>query len=205
MTFIETLKSVGGVKPCPSCAGGYIPHLNRKEELCSNCHGKSYTLDLAPLLAKPRLLKELIGELLYTEIDGESLLKKWYTPDTRDDLYIVGPQRASNLVYEVARQIGGTAVVSIPIYDDGDVVDGYRLSIHISPDATVLFVTDRLGEQELTDVMCATMKTAPKDKPHKFMKEVLMLVSRIGFWQFPNPERTSWKIISLHQERTWRS
>jgi hypothetical protein len=221
MNFIETLKSVGGVKPCP----------NRKKAegvlyegpadfscSCPKCHGTGQILDLNLLLAKPKELELVLREhLTFLRMTDAHVAM----PSDTGTLYVIGPQRAHSLVYEVARQLGGTAVVAEPVQTivetraellDGKRIigvekgptiiqkEGYRLSLLIPPDATVLFVTDRVDEKELSAVMEATMTSAPKNKPHEFLPYVLALVSDRDEWEFPDPEKTKWKVISLHKE-----
>jgi hypothetical protein len=106
--FIEQLKSVGGVKPC--CCIGVEPVGDYAPAVCCLCHGTGQILDLAPLLAKPKELMYIVQQLVF---------KKWMEDEsmTFNDLKsfaVVGPQRAYSLVYEVARQLGGTAVVAEP-------------------------------------------------------------------------------------------
>jgi hypothetical protein len=154
MDFIETLKSVGGVKPCPS-----IKQETDNCHLGCQCHGTGQTLDLAPLLAKPDKLHLPVRQLIHEIVTNEEF----------DEIVIIGPQRASNLVYEVARQLGGTAVVAEPEYGlrgnpKGNMafppiiaMTGYRLSLPIPPDATCLFVTDKVDEKEMSDVVLAVV------------------------------------------------
>ena len=163
MNFIETLKSIGGVKPCPNCGGTHRAFMNDPPGFrCDDCKEDGTILDLSPLLAKPLLIKDFVGYLLHTlyQIDGETVLKKWYALDTRDNLYIVGPQRASNLVYEVARQLGGTAAVTRETYDM-DKITRQEFSLPIPNNATILFVTDIVDmkhEKELMGIAKAVNK-----------------------------------------------
>jgi len=209
MTFIETLKSVGGVKPCLKCSGtGDRFRLGDGQDRCNDCEGTGKILDLAPLLARPKELGECVEKLVIAQL-----------PHTQPNhgLAIVGPQRAHSLVYEVARQLGGTAVVMIEdieiaetttkimVDDVEDVVtrkvverQGYRLSLPIPPDATVLFVTDRMDEQEMMAIMnCATSSGKFTVLPY-----ILSLV-----WdgkEMPLHAMTgkeTFKVISLHQEK----
>jgi hypothetical protein len=172
VNFIETLKSVGGVTPCDCCnvdsAVLYIP-------LCSVCHNTGHLLDLTPLLANTGELTDVTNELLkmagFVPAVCEKCHEVWLKPFV--PIVVVGPQRASNIVYEVARQLGGTAVVS---FDTGETVsdfterasyflksDGharnlkppkqnYRLSLPIPDNATVLFVTDWLDVSEMKSI-----------------------------------------------------
>jgi hypothetical protein len=255
MKFIETLKSIGGVK---SCLHG-CPTPEMAEEIdtdydyniygCPKCHGTGQILDLAPLLAKPEELTLLVrlqiqewlhGSMLYDiphvcdcpwdwldeEQVQEGLRKMW------PNLHIVGPQRAGNLVYEVARQLGGTAVVAVPITEfvQSKNVDlrppdhpewapshpympkpGYRLSLPIPTDATVLFVTDRIAdfEEYMTPILRAVMpfkREGPVPYALAVLPYVLTLVSStpspyMSKWDAAEP-RIEWKIISLHKEKT---
>ena len=222
MNFIETLKSVGGVKPCPTCYGIAYKSgdwmVQGKQPNCIQCHGTGSILDLAPLLARPKELFEPVRDLISDwAMDGHNGLLEWdawlkHTTEGKN-IHVVGPR--PTLTYEVARQLGGTAVVAEPKYGiewikDADeesgrrpscLRQGYRLSLPIPPDATVLFVTDRVDEKELSAVMEATMTSAPKGKPYKFLTCVLALVSHIGQYQFPDPENTVWPVIAMHQEK----
>ena len=75
MSFIETLRSIGGVKPCPDCCnedgtarfpcgvGKYINRVNESRE-CASCHGTGQIIDLAPLLAKPSYLEDTVRILI---------------------------------------------------------------------------------------------------------------------------------------------
>ena len=223
MTFIETLKSVGGVKPCLKCSGtGDRFRLGDGQDRCNDCEGTGKILDLAPLLARPKELGECVEKLVIAQL-----------PHTQPNhgLAIVGPQRAHSLVYEVARQLGGTAVVMIEdieiaetttkimVDDVEDVVtrkvverQGYRLSLPIPPDATVLFVTDRMDEGEFREVARAlTLGTDPMTiLPYllcligggevEFRKPVTMGDS--SMWgKYADKLPKTLKIISLHQEK----
>jgi hypothetical protein len=230
MDFIEQLKQLGGVKPCPSCKG----YLLQRDAMgitgpCPTCHATGSILDLAPLLAKPEMLLETVRSLRSTDGTRAGYFRAWWkeAQSASDNglLHVVGPQRASNFVYEVARQMGGTAVVAEPKYEvmcdhddtklNDDVrvtknkdgvfvegtyrtkaavgIDGYRLSLPVPPDATVLFVTDRMGyEDRYVEEIHNIMKVMGR---YNMLPYVLCLVShRIeGF-----DVRT--KVISLHQE-----
>jgi hypothetical protein len=150
------------------------------------------------------------------------------------NLYVVGPQRASNLVYEVARQLGGTAAVAElktkivghdPVYTyktvqgqsygpetertfshfKREVVepDGYRLSLPIPPDATVLFVTDRLGPKmvEMVDtVMAVRVSTTPSPVVLSYLLCLVDSRQETGSGLCPvMMDHRPFKIISLHQ------
>jgi hypothetical protein len=164
MSLIETLKSIGGVKPCPQLHFKTTSvsqfGISGEAKHCELCHGTGSILDLAPLLAKPSLLTCMVQDLhqdwwakhpdRYTKAYEQ--FQKPYK-----NLHVVGPQRAHSLVYEVARQLGGQSVTVEDEYEkfmaeDHDEAQGreayqktgYRLSLLIPPDATVLFVTDRV-------------------------------------------------------------
>jgi hypothetical protein len=239
MDFIEQLKLVGGVKPCPKCKRTEralslvdLPMPEPGMPGCELCNSTGTVLDLAPLLARPELLDRKVGDLCYRFIEDDK--KEYYAnrekngyghypqPHRFKNLIVVGPQRANSLVYEVARQLGGTAVVAEPIevmFDcktcthkhendcGGCVIKRkygvlkYRLSLPIPPDATVLFVTDRVHQKEMYAIMEHVMTSVPKDKPHKFLPYLLALVSEYAKWEFPDPEETQWQVISLHKER----
>ena len=207
MNFIEQLRQLGGVKPCVGCQ----TRSDRRtaDPACPHCHGTDSILDLAPLLAKPKELEECVGDLAFrlginNRIDG---------------LYIIGPQHASNLVYEVARQLGGTAVVAhtrstsrmlLMAHERGDMIGEedmkvmlelerqgapptYFLSLPIPSDATVLFVTDRYDYAE--QVQICNQIAAPAGEPaRQTLPYLLALVSLSE--KFGN-----WKVISLHQEK----
>jgi hypothetical protein len=195
MNFIETLRSVGGVKPCDGCTNGKYTiggvESPAEQAVCGLCHGTGRIIDLAPLLAKPKDLERLLPTLLY----GNEQLKEELVCNEREVAVhelgwcVVGPQRAHSLVCEVARQLGGTAVVAEPKYavrikerfltKNGEVSrilyetvsldmteavrDGYHLALHIPDTATVLFVTDRVDEIEFYQVLRAvTLGTNPK-------------------------------------------
>jgi len=200
MDFVETLKSVGGVKPCPVCG---VPSAIVCETLCNTCHGTGQVLDLAPLLAKPDLMEECAKELLlkYAEIHNHSKTDKTdFGPAgiPRDKLIIVGPQRAHSLVYEVARQLGGTAVVVIEEDADQQSVDwnkprdkDYRLSLPVPPDATVLFVTDRWDVKEMSPIYMTVINEKTK---FTMLPYILSLMSDTEYFD-------SLKIISLYQDK----
>jgi len=163
MNFIEVLRAVGGVKPCNKCYSKHATEMTKNEGIeyvtdCDYCHGTGTVLDLVSLLAKPKELTSCLGELL----DANSIVGGVY--HGMGNLHVVGPQRASNLVYEVARQLGGTAAVAEPNFVKDDAYlsvgggtqrfvcyqhQGYRLSLPIPDSATVLFVTDRVDVQEV--------------------------------------------------------
>lgn len=224
MNFLETLRSVGGVKPCP-CGGIGRPTVMFGREvdardlkrMCPNCHGTGQILDLAPLLAKPRMLVEHVHELIERKESGIwKMVKKkadfstdnYEVGNVYDDpsIFVVGPQRAHSLVYEVARQLGGSAVVAEPTTEMREIeqglcegllelrITGYRLSIPILPDATVLFVTDRLDEQEMQSVMqCVS-------NPIRWLPYILAIVSNQDTLEGGPRGMESMKIIALHKE-----
>ena len=202
MNFIEKLKSVGGVKLCSKCAGGYIQHINREAELCNSCHGKTYTLDLSPLLAKPNELEYVVKEFIHQYSWGPTCAE-WVVECCKavNSLYVVGPQRAHSLVYEVARQLGGCAVVAEPRYEctpDGPdsswswsmKLSSYRLSLPIPDSATVLFVTERWDTQEMSQV---NMAVRAGEARFSILAYILCLVSSEKHFD-------GLEIVSLHQE-----
>jgi len=180
MDFLETLRSVGGVKPCSICpppmpsARGInlikegtdrviegpksLPE-NMSNPSCSSCHGTGQVLDLAPLLAKPIILATVVHDLFFKNDDSPHSLSIAHVISehrSRDTFHIVGPQRTSNLIYEVARQLGGTAVIVYSVshmHPDADLEKNNVSHVHtapslpIPPDSTVLFVTDRLSDE----------------------------------------------------------
>jgi len=111
MNFIKTLKSVGGVKPCTysDCNDG----ITKDDKFCPMCHGDGEVLDLAPLLAKPRDLEAPVKDLVTQVCLKDKFWDGAYGKDK--SIHVVGPQRASNLVYEVARQLGGMAVTCFSV------------------------------------------------------------------------------------------
>jgi hypothetical protein len=253
MDFIETLKSVGGVKPCP-CKN------DEQDDVVHavDCHGTGQILDLAPLLANPHhlkdtafALKEKLAEAVTVSEDGQRSsncsLRDYGTKENRANCliwealshqfspYVIGPQRASNLVYETSRQLGGTAVVAIEDFkwevvdtiDSGyeDIVQqmnhrgemyrigrkqsGYRLSLPIPPDATVLFVTDRLTKSDeewvtaVLDSPSTGIPGVPLYETVKYLDYVLCLVADVSsFGIFCGPGHSPGKVISLHQEKS---
>ena len=232
MNFIETLKSVGGVKPCLICGGKGSIHAIEPIEVdidsCRNCHGTGQILDLAPLLASGRYLLNQVGDLVEKLIEADNNAESWHYPPgpTHNNLHVVGPQRAAFLIYEVACQLGGTAVVAEPEYGIKEVsrkeehialqVDfdrgytiiqsGYHLSIPIPPDATCLFVTDKMDEKEMTAVVEATV-CGPCGPHGNALPYMLCLVSSLNElhvtrkgpgWAMPSDP---FKVISLHQEQ----
>jgi len=196
--FIETLKSVGGVKPCPcfTLEGRGEVITCSPVSFCPACHGTGSIIDLAPLLAKPKELEDCVKELI-----------PLFNPPVYPSPHVVGPQRAHSLVYEVARQLGGTAVVAITkhkiglgepyechgeMHDSPTIVaNGYRLSLPIPPYATVLFVTDKTDEQEIKAII--NLVTKPGNNTHT-LPYVLALVS-------DKQAIAGFKVISLHQEK----
>jgi len=107
--FIETLRSVGGVKPCPcfTLEGSGDVITCTPVSHCPNCHGTGSIIDLAPLLAKPKELEKQAGTLVYQFVEDDK--KTYYArtdghvhypyPHRFKNLHIVGLLRASNLVY----------------------------------------------------------------------------------------------------------
>jgi RNA polymerase subunit RPABC4/transcription elongation factor Spt4 len=233
--FIETLKSVGGVKPCNELhrdgqvidlkTGVQIVPSATGDDCCPVCHGTGTVLDLAPLLAKPDKLNEVATELL-------SLVSR-YSGQTWRHIHIVGPQRAHSLVYEIARQLGGSAVVIIeeetsicprcgedtksvhtPCHRINERFEYYHLSLPIPDNATVLFVTDRLDEKEMREIIGITDEVVKGSKG--FLPYILCLVSGLAEltiereWiggvcpdglqsRFYVPK--VFKVVSLHQEK----
>lgn len=123
MNFLETLQHLGGVKPCPdpiwpmpedyTCCCGIYVHPTRSNPTAIHIKDCPYrpVLDLAPLLADTGELTEVAHELLCTSklfepASCEKCFEVWAKPLV--PIHVIGPQRASNLVYEVARQLGGT-------------------------------------------------------------------------------------------------
>jgi len=265
MNFIETLRSVGGVKPCPipndpeqaldiACAAcGKAISFSKGEVYRTWCSYVCYdhaegVLDLAPLLAKPKELRVPVEHLIHTKCPGatddvDTFAVRYY--DSKN-IHVIGPQRASNLVYECTRQLGVTAVTaSIPTdvveaknrlmslieyieevrrlemksdcrltacfdnleriasdvglsigYDTrGQTEKGYRLSIPIPDDATVLFVTDRLDEKEMQEI------TQCVSNPIRWLPYILALVSdRDELVDGPRGAERQ-RVIALHKER----
>jgi hypothetical protein len=272
MNFIETLKSVGGVKPRPCGISSQEltqAYAWRHPNGCPECHGTGSIIDLAPLLAKPKELEDCVRDLCFPykeismkglcgvcckdlnggvgfcslpcqgiwlnthEVNGyayghrieqglgsygyylgkkppeKACIRVPMFSKNEVNLHVIGPQRASNLVYEVARQLGGTAVVAEPdnIEDTRDGIGGvwntiYYLSLPIPDSATVLFVTDKWDKTEMTQVVQTTITSNEKAKALDY------LLCLIG------PEKTEqeldcrfgtngrMKVISLQQERT---
>jgi len=209
MNFIETLKNVGGVKPCDSCKGTgetIYKHINDdfNRIVCPLCHGTGQVLDLAPLLAKPELLYDAVESLLGRLFEKTNAEESQFTKP-----FCVGPQRAHSLVYEIARQLGGTAVAAEPKLDEWTDKDGsykmselkkgklvkdvgYRLSLPLQQSATVLFVTDRVDEKEVQQIV--NLITKPGQDIH-LLPYVLALVT--------NCEATrGFKVVSLYQEKS---
>jgi len=242
MNFIETLKSVGGVKPCPDCKGcGKIDSDFGNIVPCLNCHGTGQALNFAPLLAKPGALS------VYVEVMLKSLGYNWHARwfKIEQPKVIVGPQRAHSMVYEVSRQLGGTAVVaerclpdeavkfahqvemdlsaieseilshdgtkrifsewSCPAHTKKWAKDlqsiGYRLSLPIPPDATVLFVTDRVDEKEMDQVIHATWNPDMGTPFPTILPYILALISSTETYRLPWINEKGFKVISLHQEK----
>ena len=214
--FIGALESVGGAKRCPMCCeadgsalypcgvGKYIDPRNQ-DQICKHCHGTGQILDLAPLLAKPRCFLPMVSELIekaeqWSVCGNVSLVGQIY--EAPQPLYVVGPQRASNLVYEISRQLGGSAVVygrdaaeTKRQWEAGDFdPDGERLLGDIPPDATVLFVTDRFDEAEMASV------TDSVNNPIRWLPYVLTLVSSKDVLHGPRGA-DELRVISLHQEK----
>ena len=201
MNFIEHLKLVGGVKPCP-----HIEMATRGVGYtglgpCPSCHGTGHVLDLAPLLAKPLFLESCTYDLI-SKFKKVAQINEIEEQERGTKFVIVGPQRAHSLVYEVARQLGGTAVVVIEEDADQQSVDwnkprdkDYRLSLPIPPDATVLFVTDRMDSGRLEEFK-SMVDLAEGGRAINILPYILCLVST----EFEN--KTIYKIISLHQEKS---
>ena len=227
MDFIETLRSVGGVKPCWQCSTPQPTPPGKRITVTCFCRGTGQILDLAPLLAKPKVLGEDCARILCNKLYNKQDTKTPAFDVWKESMnfHIVGPQRAHSLVYEIARQLGGTTVVAEPGYreetlewDDarGDQIvyckDGYNLSLPIPSDATVLFVTDRVDEKELLWVFRAL--TLGRD-PLPILPYLLCLIGD-GAVAFREPvtlgDSSMWgkhadelpeilKVISLHQEK----
>lgn len=219
MDFIETLRSVGGVKPCPTCEGRgklSLASLRSQEERmpsepCTDCHGTGQVLDLAPLLADAGgelidVAHSLLGMAGFESGSCSVCHEVWSKP--KDHIVVVGPQRASNIVYEVSRQLGGTAVVAQDEYVPDEVYTsvtgrsnhacyqrkGYRLSLPIPESVTVLFVTDRMDEKEMATI------TDSVHNPIRWLPYVLTLVSNKDTLHGPRGA-DELKVISLHQEK----
>jgi hypothetical protein len=207
--FIETLKSLGGVKPCLICGGKGSIHAIEPIEVdidsCRNCHGTGQILDLAPLLAKPWVLDGLIGQWLRRPQQNELFdsLPNATSKGVRDSVYVVGPQHAHSLVYEVARQLGGTCVTVSCEYDDkfNSKPTYWDLSLPIPPDATVLFVTDRVDNQEMLSCMRALYVGDGSPEfgwARKILPHTLALVANTQ--EFDGVQGQKYTVISLHKE-----
>jgi len=251
MNFIEQLKSVGGVKPCPNgCLVYEHPEeLEPIEKPCEVCHGTGRVIDLAPLLAKSKELEAPVFELIAGLVVGmypERMAKgkaaklpggktryrcfDQFLTDHRKRLHVVGPQRAHSLVYEIARQLGGTAVVAvedraldryrsrkqthyaiteIEAEEDTKVLMelerqgaiNYRLSLPIPDSATILFVTDRVDEKELDAIIRATWNPDMTTPFPTILPYILSLVANKETYRLPWVHEKGFNIISLHQER----
>jgi len=212
--FIEVLRSVGGVTPCIN--GGENEKPWHKDDqgrtACVVCHGAGRVINLALLLAKPKELEECVKEL-WTKLSCQHVaevvtdrvlacqMKVQPTSTTTvfpGDRYIVGPQRAHSLVYEVSRQLGGTAVVCKDfkeyIPSTMKLSEPYRLSIPVPDNAMVLFVMDKFGANNLEEFK-ATINTVEHGRAIHILPYILCLVST----EFKN--ETIYKVISLHQEK----
>ena len=218
MNFIETLKSVGGGEPCQKCegVGQYDGPPTKRNSIgggtCEVCHGNGTVLNLAPLLAKPSCLIDLVTSLLnevpWSDKPGpcKAMTGKVFNAPP---IYVVGPQCAHSLVYEIARQLGGSAVVTVEQHSHHYAQVGgaevsiqpymhqckitLGLSLPIPPDATVLFVTDRVDEVEMASV------TDSVSNPIRWLPYVLALISNKSILLGPRGAEEL-KIISLHQE-----
>ena len=219
MNFIETLNNVGGVKPCPTCEDNGGPFIEEGDDtyVCENCHGTGHIIDLSPLLAKPSKLADVVISLLIKgPIDGiparnitDLLVSKSLVgvPDKMEfcgdrSIYIVGPQRAHSLVYEVSRQLGGNAVV-VEFYPRDDYEP--TLSFPIPSDATVLLVTDKVNEKEMIEVVKTTIPDVLSHRTTggRVLPYVLSLISSTHELIIPadkNFVAGSLSIISLHKE-----
>jgi hypothetical protein len=205
MDFIEKLKSVGGVKRCAFEKCGRTVGAG-----CQFCYGTGQILDLAPLLAKPKVLENIVREAWVRE--WVDFFKNF---STDGNLCVIGPQRASNLVYEVARQLGGSAVVMESHWHKIDKMENigndeedhavtvvpytYRLSLPIPLDATILFVTDRVDEKEMNQIIiaCEEQEVGP-------LGYVLALVSdrdTLDVTEAVGEGTEPLKVISLHKEK----
>lgn len=175
---------------------------------CDICHGFGRTIDLAPLLSKPWALSDFASTLV-EKAGFKVMFGVAQSVDARN-ICVVGPQRAHSLLYEVARQLGGSVVTAnedfkwevVDTFDSGyeDIVQqmnhrgetyrigrkrsGYRLSVPVPESAKVLFVTDILDVREMKAITAAV-------GPHEgVLPCVLCLVSR----------GTHEGVISLYQE-----
>jgi uncharacterized protein YbjQ (UPF0145 family) len=140
------------------------------------------------------------------------------------NLYVIGPQRASNLVYEVARQLGGAAVVAIEQHSHHFTQAGAEISIQpymhqciitsslslpIPDKATVLFVTDKMDENEMLGIIETTIQSLTIRQVHpgddaavSIFPCVLCLVNQNSNELIRGHTTSGWKqgkIISLHQ------
>lgn len=204
--FIETLRSIGGIKPCDCGVNGIS--WNHKPGVCAHCHGTGQVLDLAPLLARPEELHQPVYELIERMIDPRNRpaedAKQFATP------FVVGPQRAHSLVYEIARQLGGTcAVWASGVGYDGEPVGG-SLSLPIPDGATVLFVTDRYDSKssEIRDIAHEIDGPLHCFKGIKALPYLLCLITnRDRTMEFEIrdehllPQICNVPVISLHQEK----
>jgi hypothetical protein len=182
---------------------------------CPQCHGTDNYLDLVPLLAKPKELEGVVLSML-DRLAMETDSQHWYQEEGTTGV-VVGPQRAHSLIYEVARQLGGTAVVAIPQMtfgikktfksrypvgtlfesispnDMGMEITGYNLSLPIPSDATALFVTDKYDVNEMSSLAgCVS-------NPIRWLPYVLSLVTDTDVHHGPRGQ-DNMKIISLHEE-----
>lgn len=207
MNFIETLKSVGGFKPCRFCGGtGKTDEDDGKGPLPCECVEE---FDLAPLLARPDHVATVSGLLtvdLFKQIELNKLVGEEVVPEIPffTNLHVVGPQRASNLVYEVARQLGGTAVNigwQRQVYENpalGESINFVQvLSTPVPESATVLFVTDAF-HNDMTE-FDNILKLVSKSKKLPY---ILCLVNFSGADGITDAKIGRADIISLHKENS---
>lgn len=141
MNLIDVLKTLpGGVKPCPLC-----------------------NTDLTPLLAKSKKLEECAKQLVMVLPEVNEILQKALVNPKKDahswacqtrpfeNLHVVGPQRASNLIYEVAHQLGGSGVTVQHGYWD---IGMRRVSFLVRSsreDGPCAFIVANITKQSLED------------------------------------------------------
>lgn len=220
MNLIKTLKELGGFWKYEG--GRYLARLTSGKVSDTFCN-------TGVLTCKPGYLKKAVGHLIHKK-----------APDATDDvdtvavrhhdtpnLYVCGPAMGGvTLAYEVARQLGATAIFTEPVYglEDVDPIanDGQRMSfqgklvkkgqelkrfeISDGHKKTILFVEDVITTGQSTiDMIEVVQRAIPRDGTVRLRPFVMCLVNRSGNDRLNMPYGDGWGIVALEElnARTW--
>ena len=184
MDLIEKMKELGGY--WEYAGGRYLA------ELTSGKVSDKF-LNTGVVTCRPKSLSYAVQHLIHKPVpDGVEDVDTFAVRYSyKENTYVCGPAMGGvTLAYEVARQLGGTAVFTEPVYKtvttfdmEGDdyprtVKDGQALKRFMIPEgATVLFVEDVITTGKSTLEMISAVRDATEAN---FLPYVLCIINRSG-------------------------